>query len=100
MSFAGGVGWEGGKRTRDWGGGWGWGREPGGGGGGGGGGVGGRGEIADAGGWGGREEIADAGKRSPRGRKAWERLTVDGDGDGEAPTCSKWVGFSRLFFPS
>ena len=26
--------------------------------------------------------------------------TVDGNGDGEAPTCSKWVGFPRLFFPS
>ena len=24
----------------------------------------------------------------------------DGDGDGEAPTCCKWVGFPRLFFPS
>ena len=49
-----------------------------------------------------REEIADAGaggrrdrrrgKRSPGGG-AWERLTVNGDDDGEAPTCSKWVGF-------
>ena len=75
----------------------------------GGGGVGGRVPAAGwgVGGVGGRRDrrrgkIADGG-RSPtgedrRGEGKRERRTVDGDG--ETPTCSKWVGFPRLFFPS
>ena len=50
--------------------------------------------FGEGGGGGRGEKIADG------GGEAWERWTADGDGDGEAPTCSKWVGFPRLFFPS
>ena len=79
-------------QRRRWVGGGGWGKRTSSDGGGGGGGGGGGEKRSPTGGG---EEIADG------GRDRWGGVgMVDGNGDGEAPTCSKWVGFPRLFFPS